>query len=1001
MPLRELPTEADAADALLRAEQLRRRAAGRRRDRLAGLVVVLAVAAVLALLLPGLGVGERCALWRPGIGSKFGRTAGLILPAAALALVLAERAVGADHPWAGPLRKWVAAAGIGYLLLVPLGVSRMGGRRDDCGWADTSWPALAIGIGLAVVAVRWASAPPSKTSELTGPRPAGADVDTPLNQAELRSVFSTLAAELEPARRPRRRLELAIGALAAVLPLSLAGPWRELPVPQRLLGDLPPAFPGSTAASLPGAGGLAWLLVLAAAATVGSVAVPRIRAAAGPLGAGTGALAVTGWLLVVPWLPPTAPGGLGYRVAPAGWLALAAGAALCGSGLLATWRWSRPKVLAAGTVALAAVAGAGIAVLSSDRPTYPAGPVGETVFQVRADEVTDAAGLRVDLAGDSGLISTERPSPLVAGLDGSPGHWFLGNLPEYRRTERIETATVFAWRNGIATAFTTLRYARIRLLGVVDGEMLVHVKGRTVNSGPEQWAVASIPLSMPFADVSLSSGSPAGRPWVSPGVTVLIHGTADYVEVAPAGSGAIAVTATRREDRSGASWLVPAEVVRAGTPWTPDLLRTPAEAGAVRLRLAPDGTVAWVRNGQLMTVRPGGRPQPLTAATAQCRRQPVTAESSDLAYDDRGNLWLTTRGGLDVVSTDGVRRTAPLSSDRIRDIEPGPDGSLLVSTGPESGSVRLIAGASRSAASYPPAPDPGQRCGREAAPPATTSFTATAIGRPPVVETPEPARGPGRWSGGLHELVAHRGQVAWMEPAGTAPAPDGQGGVWWVRLPPRSDELTSTGTVTAVHVRADGSVTSTGTTATLRRVSGAGRGVALGDRYAYLAKSMVGTMGAEFGYLDVTGRTARQRPVADELSWTVRSSRSAAWAGTGRLLAPVGTGLARINPDGSTTTLLGGRPATEQVPIAEAIARGLGRDHYSHLAQWFTGPDRAVWGYDGWYLYRLDDTGRVTVLGGPEQAVPVAADRVTVIGPALYFEVGLDVVKVTPKGAGQ
>jgi hypothetical protein len=995
MPLRELPTEQDAAAALLRAERLRGRIADRKRDRLAGPVAVLAAAAVVALLLPG----GRCALWRPDFESGFGRLAGLVLPAAVLVLVLAERAVGADDPWALRLRRWSAAMGVGYAVLVPAALARDG---DDCGWTGAFWAALAIGAALAAVAIRWASEPP-KTPDLTGSPAADADRDTPLNQPELRAVFTALAGELQPLPRASRRLDLVIGALAVVLALSLAGPWRELPVPQRLLGDLPSAFPGSTVWSLPGAGRLGWLLVLATAATVAAAVVPRARIAAGPLAAGTGALATAGWLTVVPQLPPTAPGGLGYRIAPAGWLALAAAVALCGCGVLAVLPSARRR-LVAGTAALALLAGAGIALLSVDPPSYRAAPAGETVFEFDDDEVTDAAGLRLEIAGDTSSISAERPSPLAATLDGSPGHWFLGNLPEYRRTERIETATVFGWRDGIATAFTTLRFARIRLLGVVGDRMLVHAKGRTVDGGPEQWAVASIPLAMPYADVSLTSGTSDGRPWVSPGVTVLIHGTADQVEVSPAGNGAIAGTATTRDDRSGSSWLVPADVVRAGTPWTPDVLQTPVEAGATRLRVAPDGTVAWIRNGQLMTVRPGRRPRALVAATARCRRQPVGgATGSDLAYDDRGNLWLTARDRIDVITTDGVRRTAPLDGDRIRDLEPGPDGSLLVTGGDraaDSGWVRRIPGASRAAPSYPPMADPELRCGHETTPPTTTGFTATAVDRPPVVEPPEAARGQGRWSGGLFELVTHGGRLAFMQPAGTGPAPDGEGGLWWLRLPPRSDDFISTETVRAVHVRADGSVTSTDASVTLRRVSGIGRGAALGDRYAYLAKTLAGTTGAQYGYLDVTGRTGRQRQLADEPSWAGVSTRSAAWAGA-QLILPVGTGLARVNPDGSSTTLLGGRPSDDLVPIAEAVARGLGRDQYSFRGQWFTGPDRAVWGYDGWYLYRLDAAGRVTVLGGQDQGLPVAADRVTVIGPDLYFEVGLDVVKVTPKGAGR
>jgi hypothetical protein len=60
---------------------------------------------------------------------------------------------------------------------------------------------------------------------------------------------------------------------------------------------------------------------------------------------------------------------------------------------------------------------------------------------------------------------------------------------------------------------------------------------------------------------------------------------------------------------------------------------------------------------------------------------------------------------------------------------------------------------------------------------------------------------------------------------------------------------------------------------------------------------------------------------------------------------------------------------------------------------WFTGPDGKLWGYDAVHLLRVD-AGRVTVLAGPTQGVPQAADKVTVIGQALYFELGNDVVRV-------
>ncbi len=60
---------------------------------------------------------------------------------------------------------------------------------------------------------------------------------------------------------------------------------------------------------------------------------------------------------------------------------------------------------------------------------------------------------------------------------------------------------------------------------------------------------------------------------------------------------------------------------------------------------------------------------------------------------------------------------------------------------------------------------------------------------------------------------------------------------------------------------------------------------------------------------------------------------------------------------------------------------------------WFVGPDGKLWGYDALHLLRVD-AGRVTVLAGPAQGIPQAADQVTVIGPALYFQLGNDVVRL-------
>ena len=101
-------------------------------------------------------------------------------------------------------------------------------------------------------------------------------------------------------------------------------------------------------------------------------------------------------------------------------------------------------------------------------------------------------------------------------------------------------------------------------------------------------------------------------------------------------------------------------------------------------------------------------------------------------------------------------------------------------------------------------------------------------------------------------------------------------------------------------------------------------------------------------------------------------------------------------PDGRLTGLFGG--GGEQWPIWSAVRAGIAPGQWSTAGAWFGGPDGRLWGYDGSHLYRVEGAGRVTVLAGPREGVPQAADRVTVIGGSLYFELGNDVVRSTPAG---
>jgi hypothetical protein len=105
--------------------------------------------------------------------------------------------------------------------------------------------------------------------------------------------------------------------------------------------------------------------------------------------------------------------------------------------------------------------------------------------------------------------------------------------------------------------------------------------------------------------------------------------------------------------------------------------------------------------------------------------------------------------------------------------------------------------------------------------------------------------------------------------------------------------------------------------------------------------------------------------------------------------------LVSLTRDGKvTTTLLGG--AATGWPISAGIRAGIPSGQWSTDGDWFTGPDGKIWGYDGSHLYRVDGPGRVTVIAGSDQGVPQAADQITVIGPALYFELGTDVVRLEP-----
>ncbi len=114
---------------------------------------------------------------------------------------------------------------------------------------------------------------------------------------------------------------------------------------------------------------------------------------------------------------------------------------------------------------------------------------------------------------------------------------------------------------------------------------------------------------------------------------------------------------------------------------------------------------------------------------------------------------------------------------------------------------------------------------------------------------------------------------------------------------------------------------------------------------------------------------------------------------SGAVAMVLGEQLVLVDADGRTTVLLGG--STSGWPIS---ATGVPASQWTADGSWFAGPDGKLWGYDGSHLVRVDAPGRVTVIAGPRKGVPQAADQVTVIGPALYFQLGNDLIRLEAAG---
>jgi hypothetical protein len=989
MPLRDLPTESGAAAALLRTEELQHRTTLRRTEWHGAALVCLGVGAALAVLWPG-SASTGCYLWRATSGPVSGRGVALVLPVVLVALLLAERLCSDRNTLQQQVRGWGAVV-IGLVTLTTW-ASLLAQGRSACETSPNVTGTVLFG-GLAVgVATHWATrspAPRTALAESAGSPENSSEI--PLNQSELRAVFLYLGSRIGSSTPIRSAgLPLATGACAALLLLSTVLPWREL---------LDPVALGSGGAEA----GLArvqlweipylapWAAVIAATAltTLYTAVATLVPTESGQIqrgrvtllaaaGAATGVVVIVGFLTAVMQLPPRLSDGVGYRVAPGAWLALALGVVLLGLGatttVLAVRRRNPGWSLQLGTAVMAGLvaAMAGVIAPASAGPAYRPEVVARSPHQLldlRGGQLVDRLGMRI-------AIGTSDPLASLAGnLDGTPGQWLLGRTGS-------EGSTVFEYRDGVALPRVAVSHGLTPpvLLGVADNRMVLLAGG----SGDRPWALLAVPLDLVAADVSLAHQNPEGGLYVTPGVDVLATGRG------PA-------QARQESDRSimlwdsDHTWQIPSNKLRPGLVLKQFLINPGPGAPGNAVSRGPDGTTAWrtSRTG-LALVRPGGKAQQLTGiAPAACSLSSDVVSSSltvdAFAVDVRGNVWLAGGSPAAVLTRDGVLRPVPGAVTGVDSIEARPDGTVLLGVSPAGGDqIMEIPDAAAAAESYPAAPAPTARCDRRKAEVrGTTAYKATVLPPVPTVEPPVTADGrPGRSTAGTsRQLVLDTsGRLSQLRLPNTAQvwAPDGQGGLWWtvssrskvatdltVHLPGRSR------TATVVRDKQP-------TLANQRSQSAA----AAGDRLiATVGEGSYGLYGPghQVSRIKVDG-TLRVHGLA------LTSAGTAAMVLDDRLVS--------VTRDGKVTTLLGG--AATGWPISTGIRAGIPSSQWSTDGNWFTGSDGKVWGYDGSHLYRVDGPGRVTLIAGPGQGVPPAADQITVIGPALYFELGRDVVRLEP-----
>jgi hypothetical protein len=968
MPLRDLPTESKAAAALLRTEELRHRRTLRRTHWQGVALACLSVGAALSILLPG-PASTGCYLWRATTHPISGRGSALALPLALIALVLADRLCADRIRLRQQVRGWGAVAVVAVTATAWAGLATQG--PTGCSTSPTVIGFVLCGGLAASIAAYWATHAPALPPVLEAVEDGAENSsEEPLNQSELRAIFLRLSSLADSAPVSRTMvIPLIAGTLAALLLLSTVLPWRELLDPVAL-------GPAGAEAGLarvqlweiPYA--VSWAVVIAATAlatlcaAVATLVAPKIAGLVlGVAAAATGAVAVVGVLSALVQLPPRLSDGVGYRVGLGAWLALALGGLLLAVGIGLSIRHRGPVWLG---VAVLAAAGAGLFVPAAAAPGYkPAVVAGvpHQLLELQGGQLVDRFGMRV-------AFGTSDPLDSIAGtLDGTPGQWLLGRTGS-------EGSTLFEYRDGFALPRVTLSHGVTppALLGVTDNRMVMLAGG----AGNKPWAILSVPLTLVAADVSLSHKNPDGTYYVTPDVDVLATGQGPALT-------------HRNADRSiviwGASstWQIPANQLRPGLDLKKFLVNPGPGAPGNAVASGPDGTTAW-RNSEtgLVVARPGSKAQQVTGiAPAGCLLSRDAASSSltvdAFAVDVRGNLWLGGSAATSVITPDGVLRLLPGGVAGVESIEARPDGSMLLGVSPGGGDQVLeITAAAEAAASYPAAPEPEARCDRRKPAAGSTQYKATVLPVVPAVDPPVTAEGVlGKAVSGSSTQLAldGRGRLVRVRlpNAAHAWATDGLGGVWWT-----VSGRTKPSTEVAVHL--------TGGAAKVVRDPLPGLPNQRGELAAAAGERLVTALSGDLYNFYGPGQQVSRIQVKGGL----RQSGLVQLA-SGDAAMVLDERLVLVSRAGKQTTLFGG--ATSGWPISSTAVPA---DQWTTDGEWFTGPDGQLWGYDGSHLVRVSEPGKVTVIAGPAQGVPQAADQLTVIGQSLYFELGKDVVRLDP-----